>query len=627
MQVNRLSRTTEVILWYSPLLLAVLLSFTCVGNTAFDSGIYLKKAYLVSHGQLDWNFRPGFTFLLGLAFKILGSSVWAATVLIRLFFFANVALVFFMTEHLFNRKAAFAASLTLLSSYYLNFLSYRVLLDNIQPFFVLLAIFLSILALERLSYKLALFSGLTFFYAYLVKSTTLLFVPFPLLLILFWDGTRLNFSRLKTVGIICITAGIGIIVYHSWLHIIETETLAGQILNNTSGSAFDLLLSDSLVKTAKNILNGIINFWKRFLFFDTWLGGLFAIAWAWIFIRSGRHKNSRVFPVLFILFLPAMAYLGVTNLRLGQAGVFLFLTFIPVSVFIHDMAGFAATLLSGRNKEGLLNTAAAMLIVTLAIGLSTYQIWQSDKFSKQWLQYSYMWRLLCGEKTDWTLKGIFDHQSQKQAEIVIRHVPSGATVLAGFSNSYAIDFFTGYQYQVSNIPTGLIKEIYSLKPILAEKLPQSAINGRLLFLWTNGWRRRLKHWNSAGELRIRFMDEKKVLQLMDKQLPAFIALDDRFEHLGDYFLKIPGIEKLSTNPTLLQVNDFQLLDNYKPRVAYEIGMLLKKLRKANPGNYKVLRDHFFSRFFKFTPEQVDSLANLDEKGAGVIFIGFPGRKY
>jgi hypothetical protein len=213
------------------------------------------------------------------------------------------------------------------------------------------------------------------------------------------------------------------------------------------------------------------------------------------------------------------------------------------------------------------------------------------------------------------------------AEIIIEHAPAGATVLAGFKNFYAIDFFTGYQYQTTRIPTGYLKRIYSLQPNPVEKLPQRSINGRLLFLWPNGWVRRLKHWNTAGELRIRFVDENKMHLFLDKHFPAFIALDRRFEHLGDYLTKIPGVTKLSTNLSVFQVNSFQLLNNYKPRVAYEIGMLLSRLRKVKPDNYKFLQDNFFPEFFNFTPEQVDSLADLDEKGAGVVFIGLPGRQY
>jgi hypothetical protein len=626
MQNKRLSQTILSFLWYSPLLLAILLSFTCVGYTTVDSGLYIKKAYLFTQGQFDLSFRPGFIFLLGLFFKTLGSTVWAATVLIRLFFIANVFLVFFMTKHLFNKKAAFASSLTLLLSYYLNFLSHSVLLDNVHPFFVLLAIFLSFIALDRLSNKLAMVAGFTFIYAYLIKSTTILFIPLPLVFAVLCDGIRLNSSKLKSVGITCITAGIGIIIYHLCLRIIETKTLAVHVLKNTSSSAFDLLLADSFTGSLQNTLQGFIYFWDSFLFHDPHMGVLFTIVWAWVIIRSMRHKYSRIFPALFILFFPAMVYLGITNLRLGQAGVFLISTFIPVGVFIHDVAQYIALLL-GRYNKWLSNAATTILILTFSVGLCIYQIWISDTYSQQWLQHTYVGRLLRGDKTDWTLQGLFDRQSQKEAKIIIQHASPDAIILTGCKNSYAIDFFTDYQYQATLIPTGQLKEIYSLRPLSAEKLPKKSIKGRLLFLWPNRWVRSLEHWNTAGELRLRFIDENKFLNLFDKHFPVFLALDRRFKHLGDYFMKTPGATKLSSHRPLFQVNSFQLRTNYKPRVAYEIGMLLSQLRKVNPDNYQLLRDNFFTSFFKFTPEQVDSLADLDEKGAGVVFIGLPGRQY
>src|SRR6056297_1578685 len=264
------------ILWYSPLLLAFVLSFTCVGVTSLDSGLYLKKAYEFTQAQFDWGMRPGFMFLLGMAFKFLGASVWSATVVIRIFFLANVALIFYMTKYIANRRAAFVASLTLLTSYYLTYLSHRVLLDNIHPFFVILAIFLSVLAIDRRSDKLAMGAGLGFIYAYLFKATTLLFLPFPIVLAVLWFGIRLNFSRLRQAVIVCATSGVGIVLYHiSLVFLAGSRKQAEHVLGKHSDSALGILFADSLTDTLHNAMQGFIGFWNDFLFQDPWLGWFF----------------------------------------------------------------------------------------------------------------------------------------------------------------------------------------------------------------------------------------------------------------------------------------------------------------------------------------------------------------
>ena len=196
----------ENLLWYSPLLIALLLSPICVGQPSQDSLLYVKVAYELTQGNFDLGLRPGYIILLAGAFKVFGLSIWSATILMRVFFFANVALVFIMARYLVNKKAAFAASLTFLTSCYLNYLSYRVHLDNIHPFFILLAIFLSVMALDRRSNKLAVAAGLAFVYAYLVKSTAILFFPLPVLLVVFRVSPHPRLSCLRQAIVAC--AGI-----------------------------------------------------------------------------------------------------------------------------------------------------------------------------------------------------------------------------------------------------------------------------------------------------------------------------------------------------------------------------------------------------------------------------------
>ncbi len=617
------------ILWFSPLFLAFLLSFTCVGFTSLDSGLYLKKAVEFSQGQFDWGFRPGFILLLGGIFKALGPTIWSATVLIRFFFLANVVLVFYITKYLLNKQAAFAASLALLTSFYLSFLSHRVLLDNIHPFFVLLAIFLSIVAIDRHSDKLAIVAGIVYIYAYLVKSTTLLFMPFPILLVLLWDGPSLNLSKWREGGIVCGTSALGVVIYYFVMRLATIDQFAARVLKGSSSQAAELLVSDTIAGTLHNVLQGFISFWEKFIFQDIFLGWIFVAAWIWIFLRSVKHKYSRVNVAIFLLFVPGMLFLGLARYRLGQSGVFLFATFIPLGILLHDLGkgmGLLASFGEGQHI-GLSKYLTGTIILVFTVTFAIYQICYAKVYSGQCLGDTHLVRLIKGDRTNFELQGSLDEPGQKSAEIIAKHAHPGATIFTGFSNLYAIDFFSDFQYNVSRLPCKTITGALSLSSNFCEKLPSGTIDSRLLFLWPKGWTKKLQHWNSGGELRFLYVEESDLRRRFAQDFPVFVAPDHRYDHFGDYLENMSGVKKIHTKPDVYRVDNFQLLEDYKPRVAYEIGMLLNELRSRNHANYNVLRNEFFPRYFGFTPEQVDALADMDAKAAGVVFIGLPGRKY
>ncbi|HDQ41906.1 MAG TPA: hypothetical protein ENN39_12890 [Desulfonatronum sp.] len=722
---NRLTNIAATAFWHSPLLLAFLLTFTTVGVTSLDSGLYLKKAFQFTQGQIDWGFRPGFIALLAAAFETLGVSVWSATVVIRIFFFANVVLIFYMTRYLANIQAAFAASLTLTTSYYLAFLSHRVLLDNVHPFFVLLAVFLSILAIDRQSNRLAILAGIAFIYAYLIKATTLLFVPFPILLVILYEGIRLNRHKLHQAGIIFAITCMGIAAYQLLLELINIRAHEYHPLGRVFEGSLVLLFADNPFLTLKNILNGFIGYWTHFLFKDPWLGWLFTVAWTWMIILSIKRRRLRALLALFLLFLPAMLYLGHTKPRLGQSGVFLFTSFASIGVFFAEFCRVLTTTFSRiRVMQHSLPLTAGVATIILAGSTSIYQVWSNGDMksgSKQWLQDTTLGRYVRGESQKWTMKGTFSQDIAETAEIVANHAETGSIVFTGFTNRWAMDFFTGYNNSVKRFPVRSMIRARSLLDGFATELPGGATHGNLLFLWPNAWDHRLQRWDTAGQIRIRYIDEQTIVQrfepppyfiwehyafllrhnvlltdsttcrfLLNKPEPershiieqmckkcvilkcpfwsvtcqadlwadskkspwgfissrqtevqnqdcathphvhnpqVFIALDKRYSHISTYLEQMPNVRALSKKLGIYQVDAFNLVEDFKPHVAYEMGMLLDELRQRHPKNYSVLRDEFFPRFFRFTPEQVDALADRDEEKAGVVFMGYPGRRY
>ena len=616
------------ILWYSPLALSVLFSGYCVGVTALDSGLYIKKAFEFTQGEFDLVFRPGFTFLLGNTFKILEPSVWAGMALVRFFFAANVFLIFFMTKYLYNKQVAFAASMTLLFSYYLNFLSHRILLDNVHPFFVLLCIFLSLMAVDRKSFPLAVGTGVAFFFTYLVKVTTLLFLPFPILIAICWHSFKIRWLNLRQAVVTTGIAFVCIVLYHLLVRDGGRITQAQRGFWKNAIHGLELLFGEIPAESFNSAMEGLFGFWENFLFMDMRLGCLFATSWLWLAIRLLKSNSSRPIIALFILFIPAAIYLGLTNIRLGQAGVFLFVTFIPVGVLLHDLAaGLIKTpILHLTIPHQLIKPASSAILFALTIIVCIYQVWYGVPNSKSYLQDTYLDRIINGKGTRFVLSGTFDAESHKAARIINRYAKPGDIVQTGMDNFWAIQFFTGYQYQV--LREGLTKRvdnIFTLKHNLADSIPSGKMKGRLLYLWPSRWRYRLTQWNQAGELRINYVDELTLSRRFDSSKTVFVALDKRWGHIDKYLEKATGVNKLSGNPPVYRVKNFSPVKGFgPPRMARHMGKLLAELRVTHPDNYQIVRNKFFPNFFGFKPEQVDAMAELNEEAAGVVFMR--GRK-
>ena len=616
----------ENILWYCPLILSVLFSFYCAGATTLDSGHYIKRAFFFTRGEFDLLFRPGFIFLLGGTFKIFGSSVWAGTVLIRLFFAANVYIIFFITRSLYDKKVAFAASMAVFTSYYLHFLSHRILLDNVHPFFVLLSIFLSLKAVDRRSPYLAAGAGVAFIYAYLVKMTAVLFLPFPIMTAVFRHSFKIRWSNLREAVITTVIGSAGIVLYQILARDGVKISHAQHHLDHRSSQMFDMLFGGGMVESFSIAAGSFLDFWHRFLFLDDWLGWLFAVSWLWLIIRSVKSNSCRSVLAIFILFIPAAIYLGLRYLRLGQAGVFLLVTFIPVGVILRDLASglIKMPIVHSRFSDYRLKLASSAILVSLTLIVCTYQVWHAVEDSEPFFEETYLGRILDGKSTQFVLEGTFDAKSHKAARIIKRHAQTGDIVQTGMVNFWPIQFFTGYTYHYQRKgAVKLLGKIPTLKEHLADSLPSGKIKGRLLYLWPNKWARKLTQKNQAGEIRIRYIDESNLLRHFRSKKSVFVALDNRWAHIGEFLKLVPGVDRLSENPAVYHIKKkkFTLPNDFgPPRVAIRMGELLAELRAVHPENYRILRNKFFPDFFNFMPQQVDAMADLNEEAAGVIFM-------
>jgi len=401
-------------------------------------------------------------------------------------------------------------------------------------------------------------------------------------------------------------------------------------LSKHSTKAIDVLfLSDNLIRT---IINGLFSFWERYLFRDAFMGALFLLSWLWLLIRSFSCYESRSILLVFILFLPAAIYLGLTHLRIQQGALIIFFSFIPVGVLIYDLAKGGILLFEKllqqikSHKKVNYNKYFNFILIIITVSFSFYQIAYSSESSYKYLKQTYLVRALSGESTHWRETGrlTWDDRS-KIAKILEENAAEGDVVLTGWSYLHDLKFLTRCKYRIIRFPFSLFNQIFTLNPRLSESLPEKSIKGDLLFLWPLAWRDDLFFYTQNGQIKFMYLDEKTLLNRFNQWEPDFVALDRRFQHFQEYLDRVPGVIRISEDPPVFKINDFQLVKNFEPHVAYEIGFLLDQLRNANPENYAVLKNEFFPEFFGFSPEQVDAITSLEEKKAGVVFIGRQGK--
>lgn len=142
------------------------------------------KGYTGMSGALIWSRAPLFSLLISGSYFCLGASPWSAFWVVRLFAILNPLLIYFLGKKLFGKLAGFSGALLILSSYSVNYWSYRHL-DAVWPFFTIFSIVCLYVAIENGDYIYFAISGIFLALAYLIKQAPILLIPLPFILIFF----------------------------------------------------------------------------------------------------------------------------------------------------------------------------------------------------------------------------------------------------------------------------------------------------------------------------------------------------------------------------------------------------------------------------------------------------------
>ncbi len=342
---NRLQKCFDAPFTIPLLLLIVGAVFFPVRGTVVspDSVWYLSTARKM-YEQISVDtyiiWRPFFPFLMSIMFRIFDVSVESGFFVVRIFFVLNIILTYLFGKFFYNKKIGLIFSFLIITSFQINILSSRLLLDNVIAFFVLAFILAVCKAFERGKRKYFFLSGLFLIFGFLTKpSFVLLYMTFPLFFLFFS-----KYRNKKILKGLLFLYGTFLLLLMPWIISvingrIELHALFGAVADSERGygvlsaisanlggnTSFFVSLSNSLFRSLQNYI------YDRFILFPLFfLGIVFSI------FQVGKEKRLKRKPLIwsFVLFLPIAFLMMIVSYRAGQLMILYFFLFLFASVFL-----------------------------------------------------------------------------------------------------------------------------------------------------------------------------------------------------------------------------------------------------------------------------------------------------
>lgn len=521
-----------------------------------DSCWYLSNAVRMYNGLGSETLlirRPVFPLMISVCFRIFGPSVQSAFYVVRLFFLLNMLMSYYIGAHLFNKATGLTFALLIFTSFVINRWSSYLLLDNIVPFFLLLYILLTYLAMERSAIMYFVLAGLSLGVGFLLKGiTVLMYLPLPVCLLAVKKYR--NSKNIICLSLIFISA---VVVLSPWLYRIaagdETlEIIVGPLADFDMMNDYGLVpstqtgkaLSEILLEEAKGLFSFLNNYiyrkFKLSIFF--FLGGIYTVYRAFF----EKQIPEQVVLICVVLFSPIVYAIAKTNFRTGQLLLLYCLLYLmTANLLINFPNELFSRIPDGRinpsTKRRLLRTiqfaVVALSVITQAfLGVNSkknlYALITNNRISNIY-EFSF-WR------GDFTHTRWADETVRQASKWVEENIPCGTDILCQWSNRTAIDFFTGAKYSLSELGN------FSIRELIKEDMPSKAKRNRIckainkssvdtfgkpLFIWTR--------WRDEKFLHCIF--EEHLLKQINDNRVGYIIVTLRRNFLSLYFQDNPDV--------------------------------------------------------------------------------------
>jgi len=570
-------------------------------NSALN--IFLGKGYIDMDGSLIFIRGPIFPLMITACYWLLGVSPWSAFWVVRVFAILNPVLIYFFGKKLFNKWVGFLAALLILSSYSINFWSYRHL-DAVWPFFTISSVLTIYVALENRRYAYFIAAGLLMGLGYLVKQAPILLFPLSFILIIIVKDYRQKKNLLGSLIFLLTTAAL----IFPWVHYVyfETQNLKLALLGQGGVKASDAVLKPDLVLFIRRYFEGLWLYYQgvgNSLSQHFTLAPLFALAWAYTIFRAlKKEKSSILLLICLLLISPYISIAGSKNLRLGQLILFLFLTYLVTARFCFEMS----KIVIDKVKKNSLNNEkpslyASSLFILSLIAIQTFLPFRNDKGNIVFLERSHFYQRFIKSNRSYIIKGKYNNIGKAWGKWIEKDIAYASRIMVSLpSDGKPLYFYSLGKHRIFDMPIQ-----YTDKN---KKSAWKDEDNNVIFLSSRG---RYDDWKNY----LIALREKDLLSSIEEKKIEYILVGKRRNYLTLYFNNNENFRLVKTfgngelkiyKPILLKP-----ASSFKTLISTNAVYYLKELSKKNTVSLKRYAVNFLKPFLGLDKDSVKTIAALE----------------
>ena len=580
-------------------------------NSALN--IYLGKGYTFMDGSPIFRKAPLWPLMIALSYWLLGVSPWSAFWVVRIFAILNPIIIYFLGKKFYGKWIGFSAGLLVLSSYSLNYWSYRHL-DAVWGFFVLLSILTIYLALEKRGYIYFILSAVFMGFAYLVKQAPVLLFPLPFLVWALVEDYR-DKKSLKYAFIYPLLIGAMI---SPWIYYVYsyTENIKLALFGAGGEPAANAILNPNLFQVAKNYFLGLLAYYNggsQSLSANFSIAPLFVLAWLFTFFRAiRRDRVSVILAICLFLLSPYISHVGRNNLRLGQLIIFLLLTYLVTANFLWTFGKYTLSKLSHFGKRSLTRLPQNLFGLLLIFGVIYIQVFvgfKGDKNCCAFFQRSFLYQRLFKNNNRLTVDLHYE-RNKKVAAWIRNNLSEGSKLMMSKPSEAKPIYF----YSMADYPIFIMPVIQSNK---LKNLSEGQPNNSKIFI---------SSWTDKNDPRnkIYVLTENDLLASIDKNQVDYIIIGEIRNYLSLYLNINKGFKKIKEfeqgKIKIYKILKLQKIGNFRTMVSERVVTYLNELNAKDRHKFNWYKDKFFGEIFGWDQASFDDLVSLKKDGVSKQFI-------
>lgn len=579
-----------------------------------DMGWHLNAALNIFSGRgyvdMDWSplFKksPLWPFIISLTYHLFGVSPWSGFWAVRVFAVLNPLVIYYFGKKLYDSKIGLAASLLTLSSYTVNYWSYRHL-DAVWPFFTILSILYLYLAFENSNYIYFVISAILLALAYLIKQAPILLTPLPFISMLFIKNFR---SKNNIMG-----ASIWLLLFSSiilpWIYYVYSNTYniplsllgpGGKIAahGSVSGDTFQILKKYFVGLWAyySGADNSIAN--------NFTLAPLFVCSWIYTIYLSLRGDKESLFVVLVLVLLSPMAsHVGNSNQRVGQLILIFGLSYLVTARFCSALAKSVLKVFKritqidlGRDRWVYWFVVGGLILV------QTFVSYKGDRGNIYFIKQNLFYQSLIKRTTDRNVVGGFGKLSKRCGEWIRKNLPEGSRLLV----SKPVEGKPLYFYSDGNYP------VFVMPVIQSNRIPReiaSKKNEDVIFL--SAWTARLDPRN-----KLFLLTENDLLRCIKEKQIDYVIVPKNKNYLSKYFDQNDSFTKMiefgGGAIKVYKIDNARPIGEFRMMISKRLITYLKSLINNDSEKFVWYVNRFFEPLLNWNSAKVKELLQLNDNG-------------